>query len=51
MFTECDMLMPTQAGANILVAGSAVFGAASPKEVIASLRNTLLGALDKKGTA
>jgi ribulose-phosphate 3-epimerase len=36
-------------GSNVIVAGTAVFGANNPEEVIASLKSTVITALAKQG--
>lgn len=39
--------LAAQAGANVFVAGSAIFGSASPKETIAAMREAALGSLKR----
>ena len=41
-------LLAAEAGANVLVAGSAVFGAASPRKVISCLQEALEGAIQQR---
>jgi len=36
-----------EAGANVIVAGTAIFGAESPSDVITKLRSIVQGSLDK----
>ena len=40
-----------EAGANVLVAGSAVFGAKSPREVISCLRKALNDAIKSRASS